>query len=40
LKLRKIRDAAPATVGQDQPVDLLAAIIATRAFFGGEGDKW
>ena len=35
-KLRKIRDAAPTDTG-DQPLDLLAAIIATRTLFTHDG---
>ncbi|MFQ6331675.1 hypothetical protein ACLMAL_36905 [Nocardia sp. CWNU-33] len=34
LKVRKVRDAAPST---DQPIDLLAALIAGRRLFGGGG---
>ncbi|PPJ26647.1 hypothetical protein C5E45_15120 [Nocardia nova] len=36
-KLRKIRDAAPTDTG-DQPLDLLAAIIATHTLFTGDGE--
>ncbi|MEU2258451.1 hypothetical protein ABZ540_35395 [Nocardia xishanensis] len=36
-KLRKVRDAAPGSE-RDQPIDLLAAIIATRALFGAGGE--
>ncbi|MEU7764988.1 hypothetical protein AB0B25_07675 [Nocardia sp. NPDC049190] len=35
LKLRKVRDAAPGSDHQ-QPVDLLAGIIAVRKIFGGD----
>lgn len=36
-ELRKVRDAA-ASGGGDQPLDLLAAIIATRTLFTGDGE--
>ncbi|MFF0532842.1 hypothetical protein ACFYT3_31265 [Nocardia amikacinitolerans] len=35
-RLRKVRDAAPGSE-DDQPIDVLAAIIATRAIFGAGG---
>ncbi|WP_406274531.1 hypothetical protein OH799_01360 [Nocardia sp. NBC_00881] len=38
LKLRKVRDAAPAADRQSQPVDLLASIVAVRALFGESGE--
>jgi hypothetical protein len=36
-KLRKVRDAAASDSG-GQPLDLLAAIIATRTLFTGDGE--
>ncbi|MEU6559412.1 hypothetical protein [Nocardia nova] len=38
-KLHKIRDAAPGTDPGDQPLDLLAALIATRTLFASDGDQ-
>ncbi|MFF0533584.1 hypothetical protein ACFYT3_35110 [Nocardia amikacinitolerans] len=39
LRLRKVRDAAPGSE-ESQPVDLLAAFIAIRAFFGAGDELW
>lgn len=37
-KLQKVRDAAPSDTGE-QPLDLLAAIIATRTLFTEDGER-